>query len=401
MIREARHCGLPSRAFGLAALLLCLFAPPRAARAAYVVDTGVPSDAGPQITYIRFNEPVAHHAHDRIVESGYFYVDFHDITRGLPEREWKVDRNGVFLIRRMYYRPEKVLRFIFYSDRRLTTRIDFDAGGSEFSVSSHRIRPRAIDLSGPIPEKNGDAKIVFIDPGHGGKSSGAMTSRRIRGRHYEEKDIVLDLASRMVPLFEHSPNLELRVSRNRDNYVSLEDRILMSQIAESDIFVSLHLNATDSRKKTARGFEVYYLGDGSRTTERWIEQMENRSNGSLSNRDSRTLRRILKDLDDQKMRERKEESRALGYTFNRVFLNDGPFRRHNRGVKTGAFRVLVNYQVPAVLVECGFLDHPDDARLVLSSQGQNQIAALLFNAINLYFARVDPEFEPHIAPVPQ
>jgi N-acetylmuramoyl-L-alanine amidase len=253
----------------------------------------------------------------------------------------------------------------------------------------------------PVREPVGPRKIVFIDPGHGGHNHGGRTSTPINGRTYLEKDVTLAIARRMIPLFQRSPNLEVRLSRVDDRFVSLDDRIRMSDVARADLFVSIHTNATSSRRKTARGFEVFYLSDDRQATNRWLEVMENTQGlGDVTTgREGRQLRSILTDISDREFSRRRAEGRLLANVVERTFARQGPFRGHIRGSKPAAFRVLMNYNSPAVLVECGFLDNPQDAALLVQPRVQDEIAALLFNAINLYFARTDPTFQPYAAPV--
>jgi N-acetylmuramoyl-L-alanine amidase len=244
-------------------------------------------------------------------------------------------------------------------------------------------------------------KLVVIDPGHGGESAGARTSVKIGGSHHLEKDLVLSIARRMVPFFEQSPNLSVILTRWDDRDVSLDDRIRIAEQADADLFVSIHLNAQSSAKKTARGFEVYYLDDGARATNRHLESIENDRGVGAATRvaSGGGLMAILNDLAGEKVAAFRAESRELGETIDQVFSRSGPFRSRTRGVKAANFRVLMNSEMPAVLAECGFIDHPEDAAMLVGPNGQDRVAALLFNSINHYFARVDPAFQAYLAPV--
>jgi len=375
---------------------------PRAAGAVRFDDVTLPPEnASPQIFEIRFEDKVEFRKFDQLISNGYYYLDFYGITGSYPQREWRLGRQGVSVVRQIHYPEHDVLRFVFYTFQNLETTIEL--GSSAPGI--YQVRARSVatshlgqqDASRPV----GSRKIVFIDPGHGGHNNGAQTSRTVNGRHYAEKELTLAIARQMIPLFQRSPNLELKMSRNTDRYVSLEERIRMSDMAKADLFISIHLNATNQRRKTARGFEVFYLSDERRATNRWLEVMENTQGlGTVADAGgTRQLRDILTEISDEDFARRRAESRLLSSIVERTFARQGPFRGHIRGSKSAAFRVLMNYNAPAVLVECGFLDNPQDAFLVTQPRVQHDIAALLFNAINLYFARTDPNFQPYVAPL--
>lgn len=359
-----------------------------------------PTGASPQVFTVELDGAVQFRKHDRLLSNGYYYLDFYGVEGSYPQREWRFGRDPISVVRQIHYPEHGVLRFVFYTFQNLETTVELTSP----QAGVYRLEVRNVPMSQlgqTAPKAGGSRKVVFIDPGHGGHNNGAQTSRAVDGRHYVEKDLTLAIARRMIPLFQRSPNIDVRLSRVDDRYVSLEDRIRMSDMAKADLFVSIHLNATDQRRKTARGFEVFYLSDERRATNRWLEVMENTQGlgpGSGSG-DSRQLRQLLTEISDEDFSKRRTESQLLSTLIEHTFARQGPFRGHIRGSKPAAFRVLMNYNAPAVLVECGFLDNPQDAFLVTQARVQQDIAALLFNAINLYFARTDPSFQPYLAPV--
>lgn len=400
----------PRRAFrqgaigilGLALTLALVGGWPRTAGAVRFDDIDLPeSSASPQLFEIRFEDKVDFRKFDQLISNGYYYLDFYGVTGSYPQREWRLGRQGISVVRQIHYPEHDVLRFVFYTFQNLETTIELGSNApGVFQVRARSVATSRLGQQAPARPK-GSRKVVFIDPGHGGHNHGARTSRPVDGRHYSEKDLTLAIARRMIPLFQRSPNLDVKMSRINDRYVSLEDRIRMSDMAKADLFVSIHLNATDQRRKTARGFEVFYLSSERRATNRWLEVMENTQGlGAVADAgDTRHLRQLLTEISDEDFARRRAESKLLSSIVERTFARQGPFRSHIRGSKSAAFRVLMNYNAPAVLVECGFLDNPQDAFLVTQPRVQNDIAALLFNAINLYFARMDPDFQPYVAPL--
>lgn len=350
--------------------------------------------------FIEFPHTVKPKATDEVLQSGYYYIDFYNAAGPVEQADWPMNQADIEHVRRLYYADQKVLRFIFYPKAGTHPRFAFSGGDRIYNlmVSPFRLVPLSAAKQAPAGARK---KVVIIDPGHGGKSNGARTSLKVNGRHYYEKELVLEIAKRMVPFFESSPNLEYRLTRTSDAYVSLEDRIRYAEKEEGDIFVSIHLNATDSRNKNARGFEIYFLSDGSKETNRQLEDLENDRGIDVDSGISGggSLRTILADLANSKIQERRAESRDVCHVVDALFRLDGPFKSRSRGVKSANFRVLMNYEMPSVLAECGFIDNPEDASLLVQPKYQAQIAALLFNAINLYFSKMDPEFQGYQAPL--
>lgn len=101
-------------------------------------------------------------------------------------------------------------------------------------------------------------KIVVIDPGHGGKDSGAMGVNDIR-----EKDVVLEIAKAILELNKKSKSpLEIYLTRYGDTLISLSDRTKLAKALNADLFVSLHCNHSDNPE--ARGLEVYVANQRSK-----------------------------------------------------------------------------------------------------------------------------------------
>lgn len=375
------------------------------------------TENGGAITFtLRFDHPSALQATDQHVEMGYYYLDCAHEDGPPAQADWAFNSPLVNHVRRVYYPDQKVLRFIFYVPRGSNVRIDRTTPDAKNCVLA--ILPMvAATLSSAMPMPPAPAgaakpatatrKLVVIDPGHGGMpadptvSIGARSSGRFSSHRYYEKDIVLLIGQYLEEYIKQTPNMEAFMTRRADVYVSLEDRIKLANQAHGDLFLSIHLNATDAHTRSPRGFEIYYLTDETRAVNHQLAAMENDEKQLLDTKDSsgQTLGQLLRILANEKFPQVQAESRDLCNVIDEEFVKGGPFRHFNRGVKADAFRVLLNFNMPAALAECGFIDNDDDAKLLTTPAGQKQIAALLFNGINRYFAVVDPKFQPHMAKV--
>jgi N-acetylmuramoyl-L-alanine amidase len=360
-------------------------------------------EGGETVFRILFDRPATLRVHDEQLTRRYFYLDFYNVDPPGEDRSWEPASGGIMRVRQLYYAKQGVLRFVFYM------RQDVWFAVQTSGLDHHEVHVRPIEYAefGRVTGDLGGArKRIVIDPGHGGKPGdaeyhmGAETSRKIGGRTIYEKELTLQIAQRLEALIAKVPNLESTMTRTKDVYVSLPDRIKIANESAGDLFLSIHLNASGSRSKTAQGFEVYYLSDGTKEVDRELLQLENDGvtmQEMLSQDES--LRELLRALVDETMGLRQAESKQLCDIIGLEFKTLGPFRQHYRGVKSAPFRVLMNFEMPSALVECGFLDNPAEAEHLVAPATQQRIANLLFNAINRYFAFEDAGFRPSRIPV--
>ena len=220
----------------------------------------------------------------------------------------------------------------------------------------------------PAPEP-ADARILVIDPGHGGQEVGA----RGPGGTFE-KDVTLSIARKLRALVVNQLGLQVFLTRDRDLEVELDDRTAIANNYKADLFVSIHANA--SRAQGARGAEVYFLSYQATDDEgRRLAKLEGEALPAPSGVGS-DLALILWDMAQA---EHLEESSALASRIQEelavVTGSEG------RGVKQAPFRVLVGAAMPAVLVEVAFISNPDDEKLLAAETYQGKVAAAVARGI--------------------
>jgi len=215
--------------------------------------------------------------------------------------------------------------------------------------------------------------IVMLDPGHGGKDPGATGPTGLR-----EKDVVLEIGRMVRHKLSRLPEFDVRMTRDSDVFIPLEERTAMANEANADIFVSLHINA--SRNRNARGFSTYVL---SRASDREALELAARENG-VSVKKLSEVRFIIDDLSTYG---RKKESLKLAKSVNDAIVRNvnrryGP--AHDLGLKQAPFYVLVGARMTAVLVESSFISNrAEEARLRRSSYLET-IADSVVEAIRYY-----------------
>ena len=206
---------------------------------------------------------------------------------------------------------------------------------------------------------------IVIDPGHGGKDPGAIGAGGV-----VEKDVVLQLCLRLKRRLEVA-GFEVLMTRDRDVFLSLEERTARANAAHPDLFVSVHANA--SHDTGASGIETYYLSNsGDRATIR-LAQMENQLAHMTGMRPDSDVSWIVSDMIQSY---KVEESSRLANVLQSDLI--GAARKGEPGVrdlgaKPGPFYVLVGAGMPAVLVEVGFVTHADEGRRIAADDYQGAL----------------------------
>ena len=208
---------------------------------------------------------------------------------------------------------------------------------------------------------------VAIDPGHGGSNRGAPTKQADQF----EKHLTLSIAKRVQRILAAEKNLKVVLCRSSDALMPIRARVRCGNQAQARLFISLHANAAGPVEEpgSQKGFEIYMLPAGEV--------------------DKEVARVTLLAPDDSEaawtgsqVRSTAEQSLAAARRF-RWRLADALGRDRDRGIKQegATLDVLQGLEMPAVLVEVGFLDHPEEGPYLLSDEGQRVIATALAGAI--------------------
>ena len=230
----------------------------------------------------------------------------------------------------------------------------------------------ATTAGAPTTATNGLRKVV-LDPGHGGKDPGATGPGGIA-----EKDIVLSIAKKLAVKLKNEMGTEVVLTRKDDRFVPLEDRTLLANTEDADLFISLHVNA--SPNPDARGIETYYLDN---TTDEAAIRLAARENAT-SRKNISDLQFILSDM-TQNMK--LEDSITLAHRLQSSLVTGmSKFMGEVRdlGVKKALFHVLVGARMPSVLVEMFFITNKDDSRAMVDASYQDVMVNALFEGIQKY-----------------
>ncbi len=223
-------------------------------------------------------------------------------------------------------------------------------------------------------------KKITVDMGHGGDDFGAPGY--IKGIH--EKDIVLKLGKKLAKKIREDLNCEVIMTRTSDKYLTLEERTAISNTKNSDIFISIHTNA--SRNKSAYGIETYFLNLATDDEAIRVAAREN----ATSTKNISDLQTILNDL----MQNAKinESSRLASHVQESICGHlGGKFDMiKNKGVKQAPFYVLLGAQMPAILVETSFISNKRECERLNNPAYQDMLCEAIVRGIKNYVREINP-----------
>ncbi|WP_201353418.1 N-acetylmuramoyl-L-alanine amidase [Hydrogenimonas urashimensis] len=218
---------------------------------------------------------------------------------------------------------------------------------------------------------------VVIDPGHGGKDGGAVGYQRRK-----EKDAVLAVAKRLKKVLQKR-GFNVFLTREKDIFIPLKKRTRMANRKQADFFISIHANAAARKRNYLknRGIETYYLSPARTERAKRVAAIEN--SAEVKNIDRYTKDAVLSMLNREKI----IESNKLAIDLQRQMLTSLRKKyRHvvDNGVRKGPFWVLVGAQMPAVLIEIGYITNPTEARRIFNPYYQKLLAEGIANGIESY-----------------
>ncbi len=223
-------------------------------------------------------------------------------------------------------------------------------------------------------------KIVVIDPGHGGKDSGAIG---YQGR--EEKRAVLSIAKKVAKELKRR-GFKVYLTRDRDIFINLRERTKIANKKMADIFVSIHANAAPNKKSylSMKGIETYFLSPARSERAKNAAALENKSDMAAMDYFSKEI--FLNFYN----RERIIASNKLAIDVQAGILKN--LRKKYRGVvdggvREGPFWVLVGAQMPSILIEVGYITNPTDAKRLFNPFFQKILAKGIADGIESYFLK--------------
>lgn len=244
----------------------------------------------------------------------------------------------------------------------------------------------AILLSIFVFSESANAFVLVIDPGHGGKDTGAL------GKRGKEKDINLAVGTLVGQyIADEHPDVKIVYTRTRDVFIGLDERADIANRANANLFISIHTNSV-GKKSYIKGAEVYTFG-----VTRIKENLE------VAERENSVI--LLEDNYDQKY-EGFDPNSAESYIIFEFMVNlyaDQSIHfasmvqkeliktanREDRGVKQAGYLVLRKSAMPRILIELDFISNLEAENYLLSQAGQKNLARSISNAFTKYKKEFD------------
>lgn len=235
------------------------------------------------------------------------------------------------------------------------------------------------EITEPIPLKSTSKnKIIVIDAGHGGKDSGAVSGK------LQEKIIVAQIAKK-VGINLKKRGYKVFYTRSKDVFVNLRTRTAMANQAKADIFVSIHANAAPSKSSASKmqGIETYFLSPSRSERSKKVAALEN--NGDIGDMNQFSKQTFLNFLNREKI----VAANKLAIDVQKYMLDSvqKKFSANDGGVREAPFWVLVGATMPSILIEVGYITHPQEGPNIADDKYQNALAKGISDGIVAYFAK--------------
>ena len=269
---------------------------------------------------------------------------------------------------------------IYKSGRNYKLEILLSGSGKAVAAAPPNKRLKAVNSP---PKKTRKNFVVAIDPGHGGRDSGAVGKF---GTY--EKDVVLQISRRLKKRVDKAKGMQAFLTRDSDKFLTLRQRIQKARAKHADLFISVHADANENN--SVRGSSVYILSEKGASSEMayWLAKNENQVDvemaGTTLDSNNKVLSQVLLDL---------TQSAAIDDSLDLaqgVLSELGTVNRLARkGVESANFGVLRSPDIPSLLIETAFISNPREEKQLKTARYQKRIANAVYRGIRRYKVALD------------
>jgi N-acetylmuramoyl-L-alanine amidase len=225
--------------------------------------------------------------------------------------------------------------------------------------------------------------IIAVDAGHGGVDPGAIGHAGTR-----EKDVTLAIARALAKALNAEPGMHAVLTRDRDEFLELPDRIVRARRARADMFISVH--ADSIRDRSVSGASVYVLSVHGASSEaaRWLAERENAADlvGGARPEDKGALEPVLID---------ETQNQIIGVSATAaervVAALEGVGELRKPQVQHAGFVVLKSREIPSMLIETAYISNPQEERRLRDTSHQAQLADAIASGVRTYFLHNPPD----------
>jgi N-acetylmuramoyl-L-alanine amidase len=305
------------------------------------------------------------------------YVYVFDIKTSMLMKAHNLNRAKIDRIKLSQHDPN-TLRLVVENSSEINLSHEINSKMLEIIFESKSQRTPEITQKVVQSSKKKMDKVIVIDPGHGGEDPGAIGYNK-----YREKVIVLEVSKELEKILK-SRGYKVYMTRSGDRFIKLRDRTKFANERNANIFVSIHANAVEEKNaNNIQGIECFFLSPSRSERAKNAAAAENSADMSDMNMYGKDS--YLNLLNHHNIL----ASNKLAIDLQRGMLGEVNKKYkdvNDNGVKEGPFWVLVGAQMPSVLVEVGFLSHPQEGKRLGEDPYRKTLAKGLADGIERYFA---------------
>lgn len=251
------------------------------------------------------------------------------------------------------------------------SQLNLKSQSSDLNLASRKLKKRF----------ESEKKIIFLDPGHGGVDPGTIG---VSGVY--EKHITLAMARELKRQLEKTGRFKVLMSRNRDVFIRLRERVRQAREKKSDLFISIHADSV--RNKRIKGPAVYTLSEKSSDKEaQKIAERENKADLIAGVDLTHEMPEVTNILIDLAQRESMNQSASFAAGLIRELKRKTRVLRNTH--RFAGFAVLKAPDIPSILLELGFLSHPMDERRLRSKGYRSELASAVTKAVSAHFVQIE------------
>ncbi len=321
------------------------------------------------------------------LKSKKYYKKVFDFNAILPFKP-KIKKPNKFINLRVAQYDKNITRFVLESKTKRNYILQLEKTRAIISFYKHKnikYQPKTVELKPEVKEDktkmyfNYDKKIIVLDPGHGGKDSGAIGFQR----RYEKK-AVLQIALRCAKELKKR-GYKVYLTRSRDYFVGLRNRTKFANRKNADLFISIHANAAPKRSQylESKGLETFFLSPDRSKRSMHVAALENKSD--MRDMDYYTKNTFLSVMNREKIIQ--ANKMALDVQQGMLKSLRQKYRVVDGGVREAPFWVLVGAQMPAILIETGYITNPTEGVRLFNFQYQNLLAKGIADGVDNYFLK--------------
>jgi N-acetylmuramoyl-L-alanine amidase len=225
--------------------------------------------------------------------------------------------------------------------------------------------------------------IVAVDAGHGGVDPGAIGHGGTR-----EKDVTLAVARALAERINAEAGMHAVLTRDRDEFLELRDRIARARAARADLFISVHADWIADRGVSGASVYVLSVHGASSEAARWLAERENSADlvGGARGNDPGALEPVLIDA---------AQNEIIGVSASAaervVNALEGVGEIRKAQVQRAGFVVLKSRDIPSMLIETAYISNPAEERRLRSAREQARLAEAIAGGVRSYFILNPPD----------